>query len=321
MDELISVIIPIYNTEQYLKQCIESILNQTYTNWEVLLINDGSTDRCGEICQKFTAEYPNKIMYYEKEHGGLSEARNFGIEHAKGEYLYFMDSDDYCEKNLFEKACGQAEKNKADVVIFGYVIHRGQHMQEFQYDRSGRITQEEFFDSVLQNDRIGNYICTKLFRRDLFEDIRFPVGEIFEDVSTVYKLILESKRLYVINECLYHYVKREDSLTETVDEKGAMQLYRAVKIRNQAIVDIFPNLREKSVCSEMKYSIFIWNQIVKRYGGSKCKQYDFLVQEIRANKKYMKKLPLREYIMGQLICRIPVVYAGFFHVLKGKKYV
>lgn len=321
MSDLISVIVPVYNTERYLKRCIKSILNQTYTNWELLLINDGSVDNCGEICRSYAMKYSNKVRYYERRHRGLSETRNFGIEHAKGEYLYFLDSDDYCESILLEKTYEQLSEKNADMVVFGYVIHRGQHIQKFQYGRSGRLTQEEFFNSVLQNDRIGNYICTKLFRKDLFEEIRFPAGEIFEDVSTTYKLVLKSKRIFVINDCFYHYIKHENSLTETLDEKGVMQLYHAVTIRNQVIDDAFPSLWEKSVCNEMKYFIFIWNQIAKRYGSRKCDSYYFLVQEIKANKKYLKKLPFRDFIMGQMICRIPVVYSEIIHMLERKKNV
>lgn len=321
MTGLISVIIPIHNTEQYLEQCIDSILDQTYTNWELLLIDDESTDGCEKICRNYASVHPDKISYYKKKHGGLSAARNFGIERAKGEYLYFLDSDDYCEKNLLAKTCEQADSQNADMVAFGYVIHRGQHTQTFQYGKSGRITQEEFFDSILQDDKIGNYICTKLFRRDLFETIRFPEGELFEDVSTAYKLILKSKRILVLDECFYHYMKREDSLTETLDETGIMHLYRSMKMRNQTIVERFPNLREKSVRSELKYLIFIWNQLVKRYDSQKCRQYYFIVQEMRAQKGALKRLSVRDHVLGSFICWMPMWYARIFHVLKGKKYV
>lgn len=321
MTGLISVIIPIHNTEKYLKRCIDSILDQTYTNWELLLINDGSTDGCWKICREYEAEYNNKIKYYEKRCGGPSDARNLGIEHARGEYLYFIDSDDYCEPNLLARACQEARQKQADVVIFGYLEHRMRRKVLFQYGKSGVITQKDFFQSLLQDDKIGNYIWNKFFTRELFEEIRFPVGEIFEDVSTVYKLIMKSKRISVINQPLYHYVKSRNSLLETLDEREVMQLYHAVRVRNQVIVDAHGELQELSVCNEVKYSIFIWNQIAKRYGNRKMKKYHFILNEIRTKRRLLKHLPVRYFIMGQLLCSKPEFYSAVLHLLRRKKYV
>lgn len=219
MKYLISVIIPIYKVEKYLKQCIDSILNQTYKHIEIILVDDGSPDKCGKICDEY-ANKDNRIRVIHKSNGGLSDARNCGIKIARGDYIIFVDSDDYINEEMCEKLLFYAITYKVDIVScnFSYVYNNqlkenNMSINEKIFFDSGRnILKKYFFDYSVDL----NVVWNKIYKKELFfisEKIFFPKGKYYEDNFTVYKLYNKAKKVILLNEVLYYYVKREDAIT------------------------------------------------------------------------------------------------------------
>ena len=220
MDPIISIIVPIYNVGKYLPRCIESILNQTFNNFELILVNDGSTDNSGVICDDY-AKKDTRIKIVHKSNGGVSSARNAGLYVAKGEYIGFVDPDDYIDKNMYEKLYRLCVDNNSDIAIC-----------RFNREINGKIQNKESTEEIIELNNMeamnelfkGNLyrfsLCNKLFSKKCFNDVLFPEERIHEDLSTTYKLFDNSKKTVYINYCGYIYVRRENSiLTSTYNEK------------------------------------------------------------------------------------------------------
>lgn len=219
--DLISVIVPIYNVEQYLVQCVESILRQTYTNIEIILVNDGSTDNCRAICDDFALKDP-RVKTIHKSNGGLSDARNFGIENAKGTYFSFIDSDDFIESHYIERLYVEAIKNQTQIVVSDYskldeeqatfYFHTGQ-----AYTR--QLTATEYFDEIFKTETLAFVVAWgKLIAADLFNGefpIRFPVGRIAEDKFVTYLLAWKAQTITYLHEPNYCYRLRPGSITSS----------------------------------------------------------------------------------------------------------
>ena len=220
MDPIISIIVPIYNVGKYLPKCIESILNQTFKNFELILVNDGSTDNSGVVCDDY-AKKDTRIKIIHKSNGGVSSARNAGLYVAKGEYIGFVDPDDYIDKNMYEKLYRLCIDNNSDIAIC-----------RFNREINGKIQNKESTEEIIELNNMeamnelfkGNLyrfsLCNKLFSKKCFSDVLFPEERIHEDLSTTYKLFANSKKAVYINYCGYIYVRRENSiLTSTYNEK------------------------------------------------------------------------------------------------------
>lgn len=209
--ELVSVIVPIYNVEAYLERCVESILQQTYEHIEIILVDDGSPDRCGSMCEEY-AKKDNRIKVLHKKNGGLSDARNAGLEMAKGKYVLFVDSDDLIKKELVESCVQTAEKNSSDIVIFDFnrVEENEEIVTTMEIEKSGTYTLESEPRILFGSPSAVN----KLFRRDLFikTGIRFPVGKYYEDLGTIPKLLLLADKIDYIKESYYDYMIRSGSI-------------------------------------------------------------------------------------------------------------
>lgn len=227
---MLSVIVPVYMVENYLPQCIDSIINQTYRDIEIILVNDGSLDNCGKICDDY-AKKDQRIRVFHKNNGGLSDARNYGIARANGEYLGFVDSDDWIEPNMFEILTNLAEGNKADIVSCGFY---------YEYSDCTKIHEnlEDVFDDninvckALINDKIDNHVWNKIFRKSCFTNVAFPKGHVYEDISTMYKLILGSESFVSIKKPLYHYrMTRKSSIIQNHSMANLMDFWSAHKLR------------------------------------------------------------------------------------------
>ncbi|MDN5026918.1 glycosyltransferase family 2 protein [Streptococcus sp. SPS1] len=225
MDDLISVIVPIYNTEKYLRKCIESILSQSYKNIELLLINDGSPDSSAEICREYL-DKDKRCYYFEKENGGLSDARNYGIERAKGEYITFVDSDDFFLEEAIEKLHATALLGESDLVVGGFCHFDSPNFYIFDRKRFGNlpitIVEKEF--AVNQMDEMFEvpFLCYstawgKLYKSSLFKEIRYPLGKYAEDQFTTWKLYLASEKIAVCNHTIYAYRKNYEGLSLNFD--------------------------------------------------------------------------------------------------------
>ena len=207
---LISVVVPIYKVERYLSACVDSIVNQTYSNLEIILVDDGSPDKCPEICDEY-AKQDNRIRVIHQENGGLSAARNAGIDIASGDFLTFIDSDDFVAKNYVELLYNGVFKFDADISIATFfTFSKEDELKIYCNDLPfEEITKEECFRryGALKAELSMSFIsaCNKLYKKDLFASVRFPMGKLYEDAFSTYKLLDKAKRIVFTLTQLYYY--------------------------------------------------------------------------------------------------------------------
>ncbi|HEM2741496.1 glycosyltransferase family 2 protein [Streptococcus suis] len=242
---LISIIVPVYNVENYLDECIRTVLGQTYSNWELLLINDGSTDSSGSMCDDY-ARRDDRIRVIHKNNGGLSDARNAGIDNCTGEYITFLDSDDGIRGDFLEECVTTANQHNVDIVI-GHFFIWDENNQTFLYfvdqaqkDTTEVISAQEALNRqvVWKNLNTAPFVVAwgKLFRASLFNTVRFPKGKVFEDEYTIHKTLLESNTVALINKEFYMYRRHGNSImTSHFSISKAMNLVEALEER---IVDL-----------------------------------------------------------------------------------
>lgn len=220
----VSVIVPIYNVDMYLKRCIDSILNQIFTNIEIILVNDGSLDNSPQICDDY-ARHDSRIKVIHKENGGLSDARNAGIAVSTGRYLAFVDSDDYLDPSYLAVLYYAAERNNCEISYCNYAIYRqekGTHKSiNVRKPLPGITTGKKIARLTIRDFRSRAYVWNKLYKRELFfneDKIRFP-KMYFEDTATTPRLMYHAKRVVVVDKCLYYYTKRKGSIVSHLDVK------------------------------------------------------------------------------------------------------
>ena len=231
MDILISIIVPIYNVEKYLDKCIDSIINQTYTNLEIILVDDGSPDNCPRICDQWALK-DQRIIVIHKPNGGLSDARNAGIDIAKGDYFFFLDSDDWIRKDAIQILYSLLNEKDADISCCGVELKDEEGMSISKWSDENCPTlmdSDQSMEQYLSKISIGSIAWNKLYKAELFEEIRYPVGRLHEDEFTTWKLIFKSHRIAYTPECLYYYVQRKGSIVNSgvsikhFDELSAME--------------------------------------------------------------------------------------------------
>lgn len=212
---LVSIIVPIYKVEPYLRRCLDSIVNQTYTNLEIILVDDGSPDNCPKICDEYAAK-DKRIIVIHKENGGLSDARNAGLDICKGEYISFVDSDDWVEDRYIEVLIENAQKEGADVVIGENIQTEGCSKQSEKNVSIKTFTSNEALKHLFSQNHIAFTVSWgKLYKKSLFTSLRFPLGKYHEDEFTTYILFYNSKKIVYTSEILYYYYQRADSIVST----------------------------------------------------------------------------------------------------------
>lgn len=210
MDDLISVIVPIYKVEEYLDECISSIVAQTYKNLEIILVDDGSPDNCGAICDNW-AEKDSRIRVIHKENGGLSDARNAGLSVANGDYIAFVDSDDWIDPRMYEILLLAMKREDSDLVACNILSCYPERQVPYGCETYTVGGSEVFLSMLYDDTRFPVSALNKLYRRELWDNIRFPVGKICEDAFTTYLLVDKANRIVQIPEALYCYRIRENS--------------------------------------------------------------------------------------------------------------
>ncbi len=234
-ESVISVIVPVYNVEKYLNLCVNSILNQSYKNLEIILVDDGSPDNCPKICDEYEKLDP-RIKVIHKENGGLSDARNAGIEVATGEYIGFVDSDDYIAPDMYDSLYKIITENDCDMAVCRAVIVGEGEAAIYEDSREICVLDSK----VALRQMICNRLFTvnawnKLYKRDLFREIRFPKGLLYEDLATTYKLIMLSNRVAYSPMKKYAYLQRQGSI---MNVSGYMVRADKIKIVKNMLSDI-----------------------------------------------------------------------------------
>ena len=249
MSDLISVVVPIYNVEKYLTKCIDSIINQTYKNLEIILVDDGSPDNCGKICDEYKKK-DNRIKVIHKKNGGLSDARNEGIKIATGKYIGFIDSDDFVNLKMIEILYDLLKNNNADISVVSYKYYFG---EEENNNESVEIKSPKILSNIdaitylFDNNKLGNYAWNKLYKLSLFDDVKYPVGKKMEDLGTTYKLFSKSNKIVYSDTELYYYLQRGDSILHSVDKKLCNDKFELCYERFLDLKKDYPNLEENNI--------------------------------------------------------------------------
>lgn len=236
---MISVIIPVYNVEKYLEKCLNSIVNQTLDNIEIILVEDCSTDKSLEICKRYSYKYDNIKLIQHEVNKGLSAARNTGLEYASGKYIGFIDSDDWVDKYMFEKLYKHIQDNDADIAICGImsILKNGEKIKSKMPQNEVLYTQEEILNNFFDSN-ISAHAWDKLYKKELFvnNNIRYPEGKYYEDVYPTYKLLSKSKKVVIIKEYFYNYNRRDESITTSeFSEKNLDALEQLDNIKKDMI--------------------------------------------------------------------------------------
>ena len=259
MSSKISIIVPVYNVEPYLKKCLNSLLAQTYRDLEIILVDDGSPDICGQICDDY-ASRDSRIRVIHKTNGGLSDARNAGLEIATGDYIGFVDSDDWIEPDMFEYLLDGLLKTNSNISICN-VINSEDRRAVIKKTPYKVYSREEALYELL-SDRMENYAWNKLYARSLWNDVRYPKGRNFEDVLTIYKTFMRADKIVQLPDAKYNYRIRSNSISGTRDFANRIQIYTAFCDRYREAAPILPQFREslffrirRYFCHEVSYRI------------------------------------------------------------------
>lgn len=309
----VSVIVPVYNVEKYLTKCLDSLVNQTLEDIDIIVVNDGSLDGSQQIIDHFVGKFPEKIKAFQKENGGLSDARNFGLDRATGEFIGFVDSDDYVNPTMFEEMYALAQKHSAEMVIC--------NLQKV--DETGKITQKltqipnmpekidlENHFSVFSD--LSYFACNKIFKKDLFVDKRFKKGVHFEDIQLIPQLLLKCTTIAQTQNYHYHYLERTDSITKTHTEKGLDILKAADDVEQEfkyskyaaKITDLKNFQILEGVYTFLAYLAFVKDEQTYRKMSSELKKYvknkqiskTEILRYRRFGRNYLLSLPLKKQV-------------------------
>ena len=320
--DLISVIIPIYNVDAYLPKTLDSVLAQTYSFLEIILIDDGSTDNSGLICDTYAEKDP-RIRVIHKKNGGVSAARNDGLNIAKGEYIGFVDGDDIIERDMYETLILNAHKHNADISIcqMDTVNVNGRTELTFDYPsrkiKASEIIKGFFFDPFIKSIMYSQ--CNKIFSKHVLENVRFAPFRYCEDILFVFEAMMKTSTVYYDKRVGYHYIHREKSaMTSAFSQNRLDYVYAARKV-----VDIcaknYPECLDGAETWLYQHTLITLRQIISV--GKKIEMSDFVNEAneyLRMNKNMLRHLPLKRRLdyFGVLYCN---GYVRFLYKLKGKR--
>lgn len=309
MKKNVSIIVPVYRVEKYLAKCVDSILNQTYKNFELILVDDGSPDNCGKICDEYAIK-DDRVRVFHKENGGLSDARNYGIKKAKCEWIVFIDSDDYIKEDYIETLVKICEDDcQIGIVSYSYVY---EDYKEKKYsaknNRTKKYNTNEALTTMLYQKEFDTAAWGKIYKRELFNKIEFPTGKIYEDISTIYKVFLKSNKIAYCNSKKYMYLQRKDSIMgRNFKLKDMDYIYESEKMLNSIKSLNNPELLEAAICRYTNANFSILLKIGKNQDYIKQRK------EILKNiKNYRKQVLLNS--KSRLKTKI-ALFLTFFNIL------
>ena len=269
MSKIISIIVPIYKVEKYLDRCINSILNQTFRDFELILVDDGSPDRCGDICEEY-AKKDKRIKVIHKENGGLSDARNAGLDIATGKFIGFIDSDDFIHKDMYMILYDAIIKSKSDIsqCKFKYFSKEDELNKNIINDGKYEIYNNiDAIEEIIDNKNLNTNVWNKLYKRELFNDIRFPKGKIHEDEFVTYKVFYRAKTVSYVNKELYYYFSNDTGIMKNLNINSKFDWIEAIEERNEFLLSI----KEKSLFNKSNSYLF-FNLIKIRYNIKKSEE-------------------------------------------------
>ena len=319
-DPKISVIVPVYKVEPFLRRCVDSILAQTYTNLEIILVDDGSPDSCPMICDEYVVK-DSRIHVIHKENGGLSDARNAGLQIATGEWLSFIDSDDWIEPCMYDNLLNNACKNDAQISVGGV-------FDELLTDDGTIITKVTPYQSVTIESRkklqaMKHFLSNpwsawdKIYRHEIFDGIRYPVREINEDEAIALYLLDRCERVVYTNEPLYHYIRRPESITTSSFSLKKLDWYRHCKANLEWIREHYPELEDLAAARYRGALLWTLTEIALS-DDSYTEERIKLIYELKQNKKQFDRIAFSfrsDKIRMWMLCSLPFeIYRAFIKI-------
>lgn len=261
--DLISVIVPVYNVAAYLERCVDSIIAQTYSELEIILVDDGATDGSGEICDAYEKRYSELIKVIHQANMGLSGARNTGLRHVHGKYVTFVDSDDWLVSDMVETMYGNIKQYDAEIsaISFFQAYENGKTVKNSQKTEIEVMTREEALGKFLFNGNLTVCVCGKLYLTSLWDTVKCPEGKFFEDQYTTYKLIDQAEIVVFDPSPKYYYFKRKGSIGHSPFTDKTYELYWGVQEQYEYITRKYPNISEQIAVARITWEIVFVNMM------------------------------------------------------------
>lgn len=316
--KMISVIVPVYNVEQYLDRCVNSIIHQTYRDLEIILVDDGSPDQCPQMCDEWSKK-DNRIKVIHKKNGGLSSARNAGLDIASGDYIAFVDSDDYIDNQMLELMLDAAERNNAPVVCCGRIrVTTSTKVEMFTLPQEKIFTGEEAIKEIFLSRAVEEAAWDKLYRAEIFANRRFPLGEINEDIVQTINILGSCDRIVHVGRALYYYCENYGSITKSGYNKNKAVVLSHLETIYSYISEMYPSLIENYCYLEARYCQGLLYLLLsdKRVLDENRADYERAYSKFKSAFKtinYGRRMPPKERIKGMLI------YTGWYLALHNLK--
>lgn len=304
---LVSVVVPIYKVEKYLHQCVDSIIAQTYSNLEIILVDDGSPDQCPGICDEY-ATLDSRIKVIHKANGGLSDARNAGTALASGEYIIYIDSDDWVRKDYVEKLVKMAIEQHAEMVICGsqnVSTRKDPTTAVSEYNKS-TFTQKEALETLLYQHGMDTSAWGRIVKTEIAKKHLFPKGLLFEDLATIYKYILECDKIACINEPMYFYYQNPTSITHTKGDPKKLDIIPIVNQLADDVTNAYPELEVAAMAR--KFSVYCYVMMQLNLLGGDYKELEQQVWNFICS--YRRKMIFDKKARTKNRCAAVLTYAG-----------
>lgn len=306
MDNMvISIIIPVYNVEKYLRRCIDSVIKQSYKNLEIILVDDGSPDNSGPICDEY-AKKDVRIRVIHKANGGLSDARNAGLDIATGEYIGFVDSDDYIAEDMYELLLHNILEFDADIAICGYAHVYDKHFTKCNLSGQKYIYNNAEAMKLVLGNKINSYYWNKLYKKELFSKFRLPVGKVFEDIFTQHLLFAKAKTVVYQDSIKYFYFMSPQSIIRGGFRPNQMDEMEATRQRVAFAKDQYPQFLDIAKIGHIRSTFYLYCKIIKSDYKKYIEEYETAYQEMKnyyENEINPSNLLFKERILIKLFIR------------------
>ena len=321
----ISIVVPVYNIADYLHYAIDSLLKQTYQNFEVILVNDGSTDDSPRLCEDYARKYENIHVFY-KENGGLSDARNFGVSKANSDWIFFLDPDDYLEDYTLELMVKIQETHQADLVstkvkaTSKYDDYSSYHLKQSDYESLSVITKEKALELMLDDKVATVSACAKLYRKCILERVPFPVGKIYEDFYVVAEHLALAERIVISPLKTYNYYRREGSIVRSNFTEKKYDFFDAAE-QNRKIIQILYENRdlEKMLNLKIIQGSFLISDIASRTKPSELRVIARKIRPFYWSVMFDFKASIKLKIKYTLFLLSPELYSKLKKQVKGRE--
>ena len=289
MKDLISIIVPVYNVEKYVEKCLISIINQTYKNIEIIIVNDGSVDNSKKICESLKKK-DKRIKLYNIKNIGLSGARNYGIEKSKGKYISFIDSDDYIDNNMIETLYNNLIKEKADISCCSfYEVFKDEIIKKNEEEKYYVMNKKQAIKKTFLDRGLDVYTWNKLYKKELFDNIKFPLGKKSQDRFVMYEIFDNTNKIVYDSICLYYYVQRNNSAANNLKNVNTDSI--EASLNAISYLRKYRDIKPLAIKEYLQTRLRVYKKIVYYNGKDDIKIRKDLIREFKnySNIKYTNK--------------------------------